>query len=100
MKKLETVESVVAEILNEREDTRKNDDILYLHVCEHFCDGVSSMTLKDFLTSRKETNCPNFETVRRTRQKVFEKRPELKPEDVTPLRESMINVFVDYAING
>lgn len=100
MKNLESVENVVAKIINEREDTRKNDDILYLHVCEHYCDGVSSMTLKDFLTERKGTNCPNFETVRRTRQKTFEKHPELKPEKVTQARESMIDVFVDYAINS
>ena len=99
MKNLKTVESVVENILNEMKETRASDDILYLHVCEHFCDGISSMTLKDFLTARKGTNCPNFETVRRTRQKVFEKRPELKPEGVTEARESMIDVFVDYAIN-
>ena len=100
MKKLESVESVVANILNDVEETRKNDDILYLHVCEHYCDGISSMSLGDFLTARKATNCPNFETVRRTRQKVFEKRPELKPEGVTEARESLIDIFVDYAING
>jgi hypothetical protein len=100
MKNLKTVENVVVGILNENKETRESDDILYLHVCEYFCEGVSSMTLKDFLTARKETNCPNFETVRRTRQKVFEKHPELKPEKITELRESMIDIFVDYAINS
>ena len=100
MKNLTSVESVVANILNNVEETRSNDDILYLHVCEHYCEGISSMTLKDFLTARKETNCPNFETVRRTRQKAFEKNPALKPEKATKARESMIETFVDYAING
>lgn len=58
------------------------------------------MTLKKFLTTRKNTGCPTFETVRRTRQKVFEKRPELKPKKVTKLREDMENVYIDYAINN
>lgn len=100
MKRLKKVESVVEFILDRREDTRESDDILYLCVCEYFHRGVSSMTLKEFLKARKSTGCPNFETVRRTRQKVFERRPELKPKKVTELREDMIEVYVDYAING
>ncbi len=100
MKRLKKVESIVERILDMREDTRESDDILYLCVCEYFHRGVSSMTLKDFLKTRKNTGCPNFETVRRTRQKVFEKRPELKPEKITKLREDMEEVYVDYAING
>lgn len=100
MKRLKNVEHVVENILNTMEDSRGNDDILYLYVCEHFNDKVSSMTLKNFLITRKATGCPTFETVRRTRQKVFEKRPELKPKKITELREDMIPVYVDYAING
>ena len=100
MKKLKNVECVVESILNTMEETRSNDDVLYLYVCEHFNTKVPLMTLKDFLTSRKDTGCPTFETVRRTRQKVFEKRPELKPKKITELREDMIPIYVDYAING
>lgn len=100
MKRLKSVECVVEKILNAREDARESDDVLYLYVCEYFHRGISSMTLKDFLTTRNKTECPNFETVRRTRQKVFEKRPDLKPERITKLRDSMVEVYVDYAING
>lgn len=99
MKRLKKVEYVVEEILNEREDARENDDILYLYVCEHFDVDVSAMTLKDFLSDRKSLCCPAFETVRRTRQKVFEKRPELKPRKITKLREEARDVFMDYALN-
>ena len=98
--RLKNVEHVVERMLNTREDSRSNDDILYLYVCEYFNENVPSMTLEDFLTSRKLTGCPTFETVRRTRQKVFEKRPELKPKKITELREDMIPIYVDYAING
>ena len=100
MEKLKKVEAVVEKILNEREDTRSSDDILYLCVCEYFNKEVPSMSLKDFLKSRKSTGCPTFETVRRTRQKVFEKKPYLKPARITALREEMEEVYVDYALNG
>jgi hypothetical protein len=100
MKRLKNVEHVVENILNTIEETRSNDDILFLYVCEHFNKEAPSMTLKNFLTARKNTGCPTFETVRRTRQKVFEKRPELKPKKITELREEMIPIYVDYAING
>jgi len=100
MKRLKTVEAIVEKILNDKKEARGNDDILFLYVCEHFNKEASSMTLKNFLESRKSTGCPSFESVRRTRQKVFEKRPELKPEKVTQRREEMIDVFVDYALHG
>lgn len=100
MKSLKNVECIVEKILVANEDSRKNDDILYLYVCEHCCKGISSISLKNFLSIRKNTNCPSFATVMRTRRKIFEKRPELKPKRVTELRESMIDVFVDYALNG
>lgn len=77
MQRLKKVEAVVEKILDMRTDTRESDDILYLCVCEYFHRGVSSMTLKDFLKSRKDTGCPNFETVRRTRQKFLKKDQNL-----------------------
>ena len=100
MERLKNVEHVVERILNTKEDARKSDDVLYLYVCEYFNEDTVLMTLRDFLTTRKSTGCPTFETVRRTRQKVFEKRPELKPKKITELRENMIPVYIDYALNG
>jgi hypothetical protein len=100
MKRLKKIESIVEKVLEMYIDARSNDDILYLYVCEEFCNGVSSMVLKEFVSIRSAINCPNFASVVRARRKVFEKRPELKPEKVTKLRKDMIDVYVDYAING
>jgi hypothetical protein len=100
MKKLKKIEDVVENILDRREDAREDDDILYLCVCEHFHADVSSMTVRDFFETRKKTSCPSFASVVRSRRKVFERRPELKPEDITKLREGMTGVYIDYAING
>ena len=100
MKRLKKVENVVEEILDTRKESREDDDILYLYVCKYFNGDTSEMTLKDFLAARKSIGCPDFETVTRTRRKVFERRPELKPDKITKRREKMVDVFVDYAING
>lgn len=100
MQRLMIIEEIVEKILNIRQDARENDDILYLYVCEYFHRGVSSMSLKNFLTTRKTTGCPDVASVKRARRKVFEKRPELKPKKVTEAREAMVEVYVDYAINS
>lgn len=100
MKRLKKIENIVEQILDTREEARRSDDILYLYVCECFNEGISSATLKNFLTTRSETACPTFASVTRVRRKVFKKRPELKPKEITKLREEMVDVYMDYAING
>ena len=100
MKKLKKTENAVEKILERRTDTREDDDILYLCVCEYFYRGVSSMNVGEFFKTRKKISCPSFASVVRARRKIFERRPELKPKDVTKLREEMEEVYIDYAING
>lgn len=100
MQRLKKTEAVVEKILVMKEDARKDDDILYLCVCEYFHEGISLMTVRDFFQTRKQTSCPSFASVTRARRKIFEKRPELKPENVTDLRKAMEEVYIDYAING
>lgn len=100
MERLKNIENVVEKILDMRKDTRESDDILYLCVCEYFYRGVSSMTVRDFFKTRNKTSCPNFASVVRARRKIFERRPELKPEKATRAREDMEGVYIDYAING
>jgi hypothetical protein len=99
MERLKKIESIVEKILDMREDTRESDDVLYLCVCEYFHRGISSMTVKDFLKARSETSCPSYVSVARTRRKIFNRRPELKPPKITELREEMEEVYVDYALS-
>lgn len=100
MDKLKKIEYVVEKILETNEDARNSDDILYLYVCEYFHNGISSMSLNNFFKTRREIDCPNFASVTRARRKIFEKRPDLKPEKITNIREKMVDVYVDYALNG
>lgn len=81
MGKTKKIKNVVAEILETREDARKNDDLLYLYVCEHYNEEAPSLHLRTFLKYRKEMYCPSFESVNRAKRIFFEKRPDLKPEE-------------------
>ena len=99
MKQLKKIEEVVEKILDVREDARKNDEVLYVYVCEYFNRGISKMALKDFLFKRSTTTCPSFASVSRARRKIFSRRPELKPKKVTEYREEMEEVYRDYAVN-
>ena len=99
MRKLINIEKIVENILEERIDARVNDDILYMHVCEHCHQGSSSMTMRNFWESRNIISCPSFASVTRARRKIFEKRPELKPPKVTELREKAMHDYIDYALN-
>lgn len=100
MERLKKIESVVEKVLERKEATRDNDDILYMYVCEYFHRGASSMSIKEFFYKRNTIGCPSFASVTRARRKVFEKRPELKPPKVTEGREKMEEVYRDYAINS
>lgn len=100
MAKLNTVEKIVEKVLDEKVDARKNDDILYLYVCEHFEKDASSKSLEDFLKNRSKTSCPNFASVTRARRKVFEKRPELRPFEITKIRSSEEKEYIDYALSS
>lgn len=98
MKELKKIECIVENILEKKEVTRENDDLLYMCVCEYFHRGTSSMSVKEFFRSRNMIGCPSFASVTRARRKVFEKRPELKPPKVTKGREMMEEVYRDYAL--
>ena len=98
MSKLETVEAVVEKILENEVETRENDEILYVRVCESYCKGISSMSMKDFFFGRSKTICPAFTCVCRVRRKLFNKRPELKPkESVTKARAELEVEYKDYS---
>lgn len=100
MDRLKNVEKVVEKILIAREDARKSDDILYMCVCADFNNAVSNMTVNDFFCSRRTLCCPSFASVTRSRRKVFENRPDLKPKKTTKNRKKAEEVYRDYALNS
>lgn len=77
MEELKQTSAIVLKILKEDVSARKDDNYLIKRVHDTVIPGASEMTLNQVLglITRKELPC--FESVRRARQKVQEKYPEL-----------------------
>lgn len=106
MKNLLRVSSVVKEVLTDIPETRNSDYFLYLKVLERFAakqgaPNPKNLTVEYFFRNAKRLKFPYFETVRRTRQRIQERCPELqaKPE-IREVREAKEEVFYNYAIGG
>lgn len=82
MTELKSVTKIVKAILEEDPQMRNSDSYLYLKVIEHmdvvFGTQVRFLPLDVFLRHMGDLSIPNFETVRRTRQKVQQTFPELR----------------------
>ena len=88
---------LVKKLLQEKEELRGNDDLLYLTVIKivhpywnngRITTNVENMTIGEFFTCRKTIDIPTFESVTRCRRKVQEENPALRPcERVQKARE-------------
>ena len=80
MSKLKTIESRVLEVLLDEKKTRDDDMLLYFMVCQRcFFDshGMRDISFNEFIYKFRDFGCPNFESVRRTRQMIQSQYPEL-----------------------
>ena len=101
MNELIQTSKLVKEILTESEAARNSDTALYIKVCERLNPSVLWKPFLDVMVARKEFNLPPFETVRRTRQKVQEKFPELAATSkVYEMRSENEKQFRQYAREG
>lgn len=103
MKTLETVENRVLAVLKEYPEARNDDMRLYLLVgraCIYDTHGISRFSFEDVMSNYKAYGIPCFESIRRTRQKIQAKFPELgcSPE-VRRARHKMERIYSDYAKN-
>lgn len=94
MSRLDTMESDVESLLRKYPWLRENDRKLYLAVL--WKRGYDlNVSITHFFN---DNSYPSTETVRRTRQKVQEKFPELRPEgEVKAMREQAEREYLDYA---
>ena len=77
MDSLKTIEGKVRAVLQENEDARNDDMVLYLALCNLYLKDAGTMPLAEIMTRHKELGLPSFESVGRTRRKLQEKYPEL-----------------------
>lgn len=104
MENIKTIESAVRGVLEVNLAARDSDNVLYFCLIDEvaFERGFRrGFTAFDVFIRGKELGLPNYETVRRTRQKLQEKNPELRgSERATERREDRERVFHGYACNG
>ena len=111
MAKLKHTTKIVKAILEKDKKARNDDNYLYLrvvctvanlnHIKEIYGINVSQMTVLDFFLSAKALKLPGFETVRRARQKVQAKFPELSGnEETTEARAECETVYREYSREG
>ena len=103
MRNLKTIENRVLAVLKEHPEARNDDMKLYLLVskaCIYDTHGISHFCFEDVMSNYKAYCIPCFESIRRTRQKIQAKHPELgcSPE-VRRARHKMQLVYSDYAKN-
>lgn len=95
--RLENIENHVIQILNEDNNTRSNDNLLYLELLSRL--GFDTdIKLSDYLV---DSSYPNYNSVSRARRKAQEKFPELKPSKLMcSIIEMEQQEYIAYAIGG
>ena len=97
-KELKTTTNLVREILEHDPAARNNDDYLYYVVCSRIDDASMNLPFWKVILNRKAYNLPAFESVRRSRQKIQEKHPELAGDSTVEAHRMMNEeVFREYA---
>lgn len=96
------MKDLVKTLLEIKPECRNSDTVLYKEVLKvvGFANGTDIMNLsvEHFLDNMKLYGCPNFETVRRTRQKVQEQNRALRAsEAVETVRRHNETVVHDWA---
>ena len=106
---LKDIKMLVEYLLREYPALRENDDVLYLEVLRRvhpywnngrITTNIENMPIGEFFSERKNMKLPSFESVRRSRAKIMEEHPELKPcEQVQKGREIQREKYYDMATN-
>lgn len=93
------ISDVVKEILVKDVLARKDDCYLMLKVIEKTHPKEVRKTFGEVMLNAKK-NKINFESIRRCRQKIQEKFPELKEVDTAKVRKEEQKEYEEYAIKG
>ncbi len=78
MGELKHVSAVVKRILEEEPDTRNNDGLLYLRVCQYYNPSIAMFPFGPVMSNLNSYNLPPAESVRRARQKMQAQYEHLK----------------------
>lgn len=102
MNDLKYTKAIVKALLEQDERLRNSDSFLYLRVLSVVAErkgiDLRNITVPEFLLELHGTAFPPFESVRRSRQKVQEHNPELRPcEAVAAFRDEAEAEYLAFA---
>ena len=107
MKRLINITQAVKEILEEKPETRDDDNLLWLEALRlsvrdwKYGNKMCDLTLAYVLKSINRLGLPSFESVSRARRKLQETYPELRgPDRAQRRRAENEKKFEEYARNG
>lgn len=107
MKRLCEITKLVKNILEEKPETRDNDNLLWLEAVRetvrtfNYGNAMNELTFAYVLKNVYTLKLPSFETVSRARRKLQEKYPELRgSKKVRRKRIERETVYKEYARNG
>ena len=98
MSKLHTMEKIVLQILQEKPQSRKNDYLLWLYLCEVECPHLMNFPFWVVLQNHS-FELPNIKSVERARRKIQEKHPELKSFNTVINRRKEEELYKEYSRN-
>lgn len=99
MSKLNTMEKLVLQILEDNPQARKDDYILMLLVCEKLGLSLLEEPFSTVMKYHKINGLPNWETVTRSRRKIQAKRPDLVSPETAKHRHEEEAEYREYAIS-
>lgn len=101
MNDLRTIKGAVKRILEADVESRSSDLRLYLLLGREANESAMEMSFSYVISNLSVLGLPNFESVRRTRQKVQAENPELRPNAVVAdARRKLQDEYHDFALEG
>ena len=98
VQKLKNISKIVKEILQEDKRAREDDAYLIFLVVQKVNPEMAGSMFRDAMFNAKGKGI-SFETIRRARQHMQRKNPELRPEEeIIKARQEAEEVYRDFAI--
>ena len=97
MAKLQTVEKIVLQVLEDCPAARKDDFVLMYQVCLKTVANVNVISFVEAMLFHKEFGIPNWKTIERARRKIQAQRPDLVDPETAEVRKEEEYEYIEYS---
>lgn len=97
MAKLDSIENVVLQVLENWPDTRSDDFRLMARVCDVICPDVLYRSFGGVMLFHDTHKLPNWKSIERARRKIQAKRPDLVDPKTAKARKKEEAEYREYA---